>query len=365
MDKVHVELINDSYDINIGDGILTKTGFSLQNINFPRRVVVVTNITVAELYAETLNASLRQSDFHVDLIRLGDGEEYKTIATLTSIYDDLIRLGVDRHCGLVALGGGVIGDLVGFAAATYLRGISFAQVPTTLLAQVDSSVGGKTGINHPLGKNLIGAFHQPRHVQIDVSVLDSLPEREYRAGMAEVIKYGIIRDREFFFWLSENRQLLIERDHNALISAVKRSCQIKADVVELDEKEESLRAILNFGHTYGHAVENITGYGTYRHGEAVAIGMVVAAAISAELGFSSQNELMEIRSLLKAFGLPVIPPKLPLDKCLVAMGRDKKVKEGALRFVLNRGLGDCFIDSLPDPSTLLSSVMVRLAAMES
>lgn len=365
VDKVHVELGADSYEIHIGDGILDGLGVNLQLIGFPRKAVVVTNATIAALYADRLLSALRRADLQVDMVQVADGEEYKSMATLMFLYDELIRLGTDRHCGLIALGGGVIGDLAGFAAASFLRGIPFIQIPTTLLAQVDSSVGGKTGINHPLGKNLIGAFHQPRHVQIDVAVLDTLPEREYCAGLAEVIKYGIIRDRDFFYWLQQNRQLLAARDHNALIYAVMKSCQIKANVVELDEKEESLRAILNYGHTYGHAVENLAGYGKYRHGEAVAIGMVVAAAMSVELGFSSQDELLEIRSLLQSFGLPVTPPELSIEECLVAMGRDKKAKQGELRFVLNRGLGDCFMVGLADPLKLLTAVMLRLTATES
>jgi len=364
VEKVSVQLGSESYAIDIGDGLLAAIGATLQKIEFPRRVVVVTNPTVAGIFVAPVLASLREAGFQADIVQIADGEEFKTVATLTSVYDELIRLGLDRHSGILALGGGVIGDLAGFAAATFLRGIPFVQVPTTLLAQVDSSVGGKTGVNHPLGKNLIGSFYQPKHVLIDVAALDSLPEREFTAGLAEIVKYGIIRDRDFFYWLKDNRQLLAARDHRALISAVMKSCQIKADVVELDEKEESLRAILNYGHTFGHAVETLSGYGKFRHGEAVSIGMVVAAALSVELGHSSSAELDEISSLLQSFGLPVTPPNLSLDDCLVAMGRDKKVKQGELRFVLNRGIGDCFVTGLADPQTLLASVLFRLTAAE-
>jgi len=365
VEKVQVELGPHSYCIHVGDGVLQRIGVDLGHINFPKKVVLVTNYTVGGLYSALVSSALQGAGFHVEIVQVADGEEFKTISTLTTIYDDLVDLGIDRHCGLIALGGGVIGDLAGFAAATFLRGIPFIQIPTTLLAQVDSSVGGKTGVNHPLGKNLIGAFYQPKHVQIDVSVLDKLPEREFRSGLAEIVKYGVIRDHTFFQWLSSNSQLLISRDHNALISAVMRSCQIKADVVELDEKEESLRAILNYGHTFGHAVETLAGYGSFRHGEAVSIGMVVAAAISAELGFSTNDDFEKIKLLLKAFGLPVLPPCLPLDDYLVAMGRDKKVKQGELRFVLNRGIGDCFVSRISDPPQLLAIVLNRLAAMES
>lgn len=364
VERVRVQLGSESYDINIGEGLLSAVGPVLLEIGFSRRVVVVTNPTVAGIFAGPVLASLREAKFQVDIVQVADGEEFKTVATLTSVYDELIRLGLDRHSGILALGGGVIGDLAGFAAATFLRGIPFVQVPTTLLAQVDSSVGGKTGVNHPLGKNLIGSFYQPKHVLIDVAALDSLPEREFAAGLAEVVKYGIIRDRGFFDWLRDNRQLLAARDHHALIYAVMKSCQIKADVVELDEKEESLRAILNYGHTFGHAVETLAGYGNFRHGEAVAIGMVVAAALSVELGYSTAAELDEIRSLLQAFGLPITPPHFPLNDYLVAMGRDKKVKQGELRYVLNRGIGDCFVTGLADPQKLLASVLVRLTAAE-
>lgn len=364
MEKVRVQLGSESYTIDIGEDVLAAIGATLLKIDFPRRVIIITNPTVAGIFAAPVLASLCEAKFQVDLVQVADGEEFKTVATLTSVYDELIRLGLDRHSGILALGGGVIGDLAGFAAATFLRGIPFVQVPTTLLAQVDSSVGGKTGVNHPLGKNLIGSFYQPKHVLIDVAALDSLPEREFAAGLAEVVKYGVIRDRDFFSWLKENRQLLAARDHHALISAVMKSCQIKADVVELDEKEESLRAILNYGHTFGHAVETLAGYGKFRHGEAVSIGMVFAAALSVELGYASPADLAEIRSLLQAFGLPVTPPNLPLDKYLVAMGRDKKTKQGELRFVLNRGIGDCFVTGVADPQTLLASVLTRLIAAE-
>lgn len=362
IEVVRVGLAANSYSIEIGAGNLSLVGERLEVIAFPRRVAIVTNAIVADLYLDVVRKSLSRAGFKVETILLPDGEEHKNHATLMSIYDALIRAGFDRHSGLLALGGGVIGDMVGFAAATFLRGVPFVQVPTTLLAQVDSSVGGKTGVNHPLGKNLIGAFCQPRHVHIDVATLATLPEREYAAGMAEVVKYGVIRDREFFHWLENCREILGKRQSSALITAVKTACQIKANVVEIDEREDSLRAILNFGHTFGHAVENLSGYGVYRHGEAVAIGMVVAASLSHVLGLCSADDVTRIRSLLRAFDLPVVPPPLALEDYLAAMGRDKKVKDGAVRFVLNCAIGDCQITTVKDIGQLLESVLPRLQA---
>jgi len=262
---------------------------------------------------------------------------------------------------LLALGGGVVGDLAGFVAATFLRGIPFVQIPTTLLAQVDSSVGGKTGVNHPLGKNLIGAFYQPRLVLIDVTTLATLSSRDYHAGFAEVVKYGVIRDQTFFSELVENAGKLCEHDPAALVTAIKKSCQIKADIVERDEREDGLRAILNYGHTFGHAIENLAGYGEYRHGEAVAIGMVVAAQISATLGLCTPREVEVIRQLLLDFKLPVIVPEYSAEKLLEAIGRDKKVHSGLLRMVLNRGIGDFEIRSIADPGALFSGLTSSFA----
>jgi len=290
-------------------------------------------------------------------MQLPDGEQYKTLATLESIYDTLIEWRFDRYCGLLALGGGVIGDLTGFAAATYLRGIPFVQLPTTLLAQVDSSVGGKTGVNHPQGKNLIGAFYQPRHVHIDVALLATLPAREYAAGLAEVVKYGIIRDAAFFAWLEKERGTLANRSTAALETAVMRSCQIKADVVESDENEQGLRAILNYGHTFGHAVETLAGYGVVRHGEAVAIGMVLAARTAARLGLGSQNDVARISALLKAFDLPVDPPAFPAEDYLAVMRHDKKAREGGIRLVLNQGIGAATLVEVDAPLELLQELL--------
>ncbi len=360
MEKITVGLGERSYPIWIGEGILSRLGEALQAVGFPKKVAVVTNPTVRGLYGAKTLEILAESGFAADTIVIPDGEEYKNQTSLMQIYDGLIAGCFDRSSGLIALGGGVVGDITGFAAATYLRGIPFAQVPTTLLAQVDSSVGGKTAINHPLGKNLIGAFYQPLHVHIDVATLKSLPSREFAAGIAEVIKYGIIRDQDFFNWLGGHRDALSNLEHQALVEAVKRSCQIKANVVEIDEKESSLRAILNFGHTFGHAVETLTGYETFRHGEAVAIGMSVAARISRSLRLCSSEQVVLIDDLLKSFNLPIVPPSLSLEQYLQAMGRDKKVKEGVLRMVVNRGIGDCLIQDVDDPQSLFSSILPDL-----
>jgi len=364
MEQLTVGLGERSYPIWIGENILNRLGEALTAVKFPRKLGVVTNPTVFGYYGEQVLTILRDGGYRPTLIQVPDGEQYKTLATLESIYDALIGNSFDRYSGLLALGGGVIGDIVGFAAATYLRGIPFVQVPTTLLAQVDSSVGGKTAVNHPLGKNMIGAFYQPLHVHIDVATLRTLPEREFAAGMAEVVKYGVIRDREFFHWLDAHRKELHNLTPEALIHAVKRSCQTKADIVELDEKESSLRAILNYGHTFGHAVETLSGYGTYCHGEAVAIGMMVAAELSQQLGYGSKEDVSAIRSLLTSFGLPVVPPEYSLEAYLAAMGRDKKVKEGTLRFVLNHGIGDCAVHDIQDPEHIFTGMLSQFPAMQ-
>lgn len=356
MPVVNVALGERSYPIEIGAGNFTGIAAALDTVRFPRRVGVVTNPTVGELYGRTLVAALTSGGRQVNVVQVPDGEQYKTLSTLESLYDTLIEWRFDRHCGLIALGGGVIGDLTGFAAATYLRGIPFVQVPTTLLAQVDSSVGGKTGVNHPQGKNLIGAFYQPRHVHIDVETLQSLPPREYAAGLAEVVKYGVIRDAGFFAWLADNRPALAERSVEALQHAVMVSCQIKANVVESDENEQGLRAILNYGHTFGHAVETLAGYGVIRHGEAVAIGMVMAARTSQRLGLCSASEVDRLVELLLGLDLPVTPPAFAPADYLAVMRHDKKVREGAIRLVLNHGIGAAGLHQVETPDQLLNSL---------
>lgn len=359
MKTLNVGLGERSYPIHIGSGILPLLGQSLKAVSFPRRVAVLTNPTVGHLYAAQVLEGLRAADFAATDILIPDGEEYKTLETLQGVFDALIAQGFDRGCGILALGGGVVGDLAGFAAAVYLRGVPFAQVPTTLLAQVDSSVGGKTGVNHRLGKNLIGAFYQPRLVHIDVDTLTTLPEREFRAGLAEVVKYGVIRDADFFAWLEQQGCELLVLKPEALIKAVGISCQIKADIVEVDEKEGGLRAILNYGHTLGHAVELLSGYGSVRHGEAVAMGMVAAAALAADLGLAGDKDRRRIEDLLRALHLPVRLPRHAPEAYLEVLMRDKKVKEGSLNLILNRGIGACEVRKVADPARTLLPVLER------
>jgi 3-dehydroquinate synthase len=339
MAEIVVGLGENSYPIIIGERVLPSLGSALNDVDFPEKVAIVTNPTVGDLYCEQVIDTLAASGRNVSVIRVPDGEEYKTLETLENIYDVLIERHFDRYCGLIALGGGVVGDMAGFAAATFLRGIPLVQIPTTLLSQVDSSVGGKTGVNHPQGKNLIGAFYQPKHVHIDVVALETLPKREYASGLAEVIKYGIIRDPEFFKWLEDHRELLADRSADALTHAIMISCQIKADVVENDEKEHGVRALLNLGHTFGHAVETLSGYGVVKHGEAVSIGMIMAARIAHKLGYCSEDDITRIVDLLSYFDLPVIPPAFAVADYLSVMQRDKKVRDGKVRVVLNHGIG--------------------------
>lgn len=339
MKQIIVGLEDRSYPIWIGQGIWAALPEALGAVSFPDKVAIITNPTVGDLYCDKVSEVLSSNGREITVIRLPDGEEYKTIDTLQNIYDVLIERKFDRYCGIIALGGGVIGDTAGFAAATYLRGIPFVQIPTTLLSQVDSSVGGKTGVNHPQGKNLIGAFYQPKHVHIDVDVLATLSDREYAAGLAEVVKYGIIWDDEFFKWLEDNQDELLKRSSDELIHAIMISCQIKANVVENDEKEQGLRALLNLGHTFGHAVETLAGYGVIKHGEAVSIGMVMAAKLACKLGYCTSEEVDRVVALLKGFGLPIDPPDFSPDEYLSVMQRDKKVKDGQVRLVLNHGIG--------------------------
>jgi 3-dehydroquinate synthase len=357
LEHLKVGLGERAYPIWIGHDILQHLGEALREVDFPKKVAVVSNPSVNDLFGQSVRRVLQQAGFSVAVILVPEGEEHKNLQTLQTIFDALIERGFDRTSGLVALGGGVIGDMAGFAAATFLRGIPFVQVPTTLLAQVDSSVGGKTGVNHPLGKNLIGAFYQPRHVHVDVATLGTLPAREYSAGMAEVVKYGIIRDAGFFHWLADHRDQLLTLTAGPLINTIKKACQIKADVVEVDEKEGSVRAILNFGHTFGHAVETLSGYGEYRHGEAVAIGMVVAATISCRLELCSAEDVAAIKSLLASFRLPTEPPPFSAEAYLEAMMRDKKVRNGVLRMVFNRGIGDCQVREVADLLPVLTKVL--------
>jgi 3-dehydroquinate synthase len=357
LDVLQVSLGSRSYPIHVGSGLLATIGERLQDIRFPHQVALVSNPVVADLYAAPLILSLQLAGFDPRLVVVPDGEDYKNLETLRLIYDQLIEHRFDRGCGLLALGGGVIGDMAGFAAATFLRGIPLVQVPTTLLSQVDSSVGGKTAVNHTRGKNLIGAFYQPQLVVIDVDTLQTLDPREVSAGLAEVIKYGVIRDADFFAWLENHQERLRQGDSDALVYAIKKSCQIKADIVEIDERESSIRAHLNFGHTFGHAIENLAGYGQWKHGEAVAVGMVVAAKIAQAKGICSADDVARLVRLLRAVDLPVEPPEFSLAAYVEAMQRDKKVSQGALTMVLNQGIGTVVLEPIDDIAGLFSTIL--------
>ncbi|GFO55193.1 3-dehydroquinate synthase [Geomonas sp. Red276] len=353
VDNIHVSLGERSYDIRIGAGNLGSLGALCREAGLSGIAAVVSNTTVAPLYGERVADSLREAGFRPVIISLPDGESYKNSRTLDLIYDGLMAAGLDRGSFIVALGGGVIGDMAGFAAASYLRGIPFVQVPTTLLSQVDSSVGGKTGINHPKGKNMIGAFYQPRAVLIDVTTLETLPDREFLCGLGEIIKYGVVLDPNFFTFLEEKADLLLARDRDALIHAVGRSCAIKGRVVETDEREGGLRAVLNYGHTLGHAVETLTGYTRYLHGEAVAIGMVQAALISEKFGFCSREDRERVVALIKRLGLPTSLPDFPPAAYVEALSHDKKVRENGLLFICNQGIGDHRMERVKDLNALL------------
>jgi len=340
MESLKVNLGDRSYPIQVGAGILDGIGKRLQESGLTGKVAVVTNPTVAQLYLDAVHGSLQQAGFEVVPILVPDGEEHKTFKSLETIYDRLITERCERKSCVLALGGGVIGDLAGFAAATYLRGVPYVQVPTTLLAQVDSSVGGKTGVNHENGKNLIGAFYQPKLVLIDVNMLASLPRRELVGGLAEVIKYGIIEDPQLFDELEKNVSKLIELDRELLKRVIVTSCSIKARVVEADEREENQRAVLNFGHTLGHALEAATDYRQLLHGEAVAIGMVKAAMLSVQHGFCDQQTFERILKLVKKAGLPnEIPSGVSMVKVIQSMELDKKAAGGKIKFVMSQGIG--------------------------
>jgi 3-dehydroquinate synthase len=338
MRTLEVVLGDRSYPVHIGGGLLTRAGELLAE-RMGRRAIVVTNATVAAHHLAPLRNSLTSCGIHSDVVLVPDGEIHKSWATLQDIMTRLLELRVDRATTLIGLGGGVVGDLAGFAAAICLRGLSFVQIPTTLLAQVDSSVGGKTGINHPLGKNMIGAFWQPRAVLIDVDCLQTLPQRELKAGLAEVIKYGAIRDAAFFTWLEANAARLLAGDNVALEQAINESCRIKAEIVGADERESGERALLNFGHTFGHAIENAQGYGAWLHGEAVAAGMVIASRLSERVCGLPASDAHRVAKLIAACNLPTAPPRIDRERWLELMGRDKKAVGGAMQFVLLEGLG--------------------------
>ncbi len=353
MTTLTVDLGTRSYPIHIGAGVLRRAGALIAaRLPAARRVVVVSNPVVAAHWLAPLRASLVAADIASEALLIPDGEVHKSWQTAHDLLSRMLELGVDRTTPLVALGGGVVGDLAGFAAAIYQRGVPFVQIPTTLLAQVDSSVGGKTGVNHPLGKNMIGAFHQPRAVLIDLECLSTLPAREFAAGLAEVVKYGAIRARDFFDWLEASRGALDARDPAALEHAIAESCRIKAEIVAADERESGERALLNFGHTFGHAIEAATGYGQWLHGEAVAAGMVLAAELSRRVTGLPADDALRLVRLLEASHLPVAPPPIPAARWLELMARDKKAEGGAMRFVLLDALGRAIVRSGVDEATV-------------
>ena len=350
MKTLTVDLGERSYPILIGSGLLGRSELLRPHLR-GHQVMVVSNETVAPLYLERLAPALEGLDQRS--VILPDGERFKTLAVLERIFEALLQARFDRSCTLLALGGGVVGDMAGFAAACYQRGVDFIQLPTTLLAQVDSSVGGKTGVNHPLGKNMIGAFYQPRCVLVDTDTLTTLPDRELAAGIAEVIKYGLIRDLPFLEWLEANLETLKARDPEALAYAIERSCRTKAEIVAQDEREGGMRALLNLGHTFGHAIETFTGYGSWLHGEAVATGINMAADLSVRLGWLCPTDRDRIETLLKRASLPLgAPASMSAADFLERMAVDKKTRAGRLRLILLKSLGQGVILDNPDPALL-------------
>jgi 3-dehydroquinate synthase len=353
-----VELGERSYPIHIGAGVLQRGDLLLPHIR-QKKVVIVSNTTVAPLYLDMLRSTLESGGITCLPVILPDGERFKTWETLNLIFDALLEARCERSTTLVALGGGVIGDMGGFAAACYQRGMPFIQVPTTLLSLVDSSVGGKTAINHPQGKNMIGAFYQPQLVLADIATLDTLPDRELKAGLAEVIKYGLIRDPEFFLWLEENIERLLSRDREALAYAIHRSCANKAQVVAADERESGERALLNLGHTFGHAIETGMGYGEWLHGEAVSAGTLIAAELSRLLGWLDGEAVRRIESLISRAGLPSVSPALGVDRYLELMSHDKKVEAGKLRLVLLKEIGQAVVSDVATIEQIGLAILAR------
>jgi 3-dehydroquinate synthase len=357
MKTININLEKRSYPIYVGEGLLENYDLLKKHIS-NKKVAIITNDKIAPLYLEKISNTLSVEKEIIPII-LPDGEVFKNFETLNLIYDTLLKNKANRQITLIALGGGVIGDITGFAAATFMRGVDFIQIPSTLLSQVDSSVGGKTGINHPLGKNMIGAFYQPKCVIADINLLETLPDKELSAGLAEVIKYGLIRDSSFFEWLENNVEGIIKRDSQLLIEAVARSCQNKVDIVESDEFESGIRAILNLGHTFGHAIETATGYGKWLHGEAIAIGMVMAAYLSEQMGWLTKEENQRIKSLIVDANLPINPPEISKQEFLDLMQLDKKTKEDQINLVLQQGIGKAILTSDYDTEKLHNTLLKK------
>ena len=344
MQTVKVDLKDRTYNIHIGNGLLNKTGDLISSLPFRKNIAIITNTTIAPLYLKKVKTSLLKADFKVHEIILPDGEDYKTLNTISDIYNKLINMDFDRNSAIIALGGGVVGDMSGFAAATFYRGVPYIQIPTTLLSQVDSSVGGKTGVNLIDGKNLVGAFYQPQAVIIDPKVLKTLKNSELKAGLAEVIKYGVILNPDFFKFLETNIDKALSLDNETIIRIIKTCCSIKADITTQDEKEKGIRSFLNFGHTIGHAVETLTCYNTYIHGEAVSIGMAAIARISVLLGLTSKENANRLIELLKKSGLPTELPIFPLKDYVDVMLKDKKRVDAGIKIVLMKQIGEVFLE---------------------
>jgi 3-dehydroquinate synthase len=359
VDTVNVALGDRSYPIHIGSGLLQRAELVRAHLAQPR-VAIVTNDVVGPLYLDALGGVLERAGVQALRVTLPDGEARKNWESLNRILDALLENRCERSTTVIALGGGVIGDLAGFAAAVFLRGVPFIQVPTTLLAQVDSSVGGKTAINHALGKNMIGAFHQPRAVIADVAILDSLPDRELRAGLAEVIKHGLALDEAFTRWLEGSIDKLVARDRTALTYAVRRSCELKAAIVAADERESGARALLNFGHTFGHAIESGAGYGSWLHGEAVAAGMVMASELSMRLGNIQKADVARVRDLIRRAGLPVAGPALAPERMLELMAVDKKAAKGQVRFIVLEAIGRAALRADPGVAPVREAIVAAL-----
>ena len=349
MEELTVDLGARSYDIKIGEDILSNLGDYMSELEIGKKVLIVSNPLVDSLYGQEVEEAIATAGFAVEKALIPDGEKYKSLETAKDLYDEAVTAGLDRTSSIVALGGGVVGDIAGFIAASFMRGINFIQVPTTVLAQVDSSVGGKVAVNHPQGKNLIGDFYQPQLVVADKKVLHTLEERELRAGLAEVIKYGVIWDQDFFSFLTNNRESIMDLVTKPVIKAIKKSCAIKAEVVEKDETEQGLRAILNYGHTIGHALEAVTNYERYRHGEAVAIGMAAAARIAHKLDMITAEEVTQQERLIADFDLPTKFRDLDHDMIINALTKDKKVEDGVVRFILAEKIGKVeIISDIPE-----------------
>jgi len=346
MSKISVQLGERSYEIVIEPGVLDRAGAEISSMHRGGTVAVISNPRVAGLYASALTRSLDAAGIPHSVFAVPMGERYKSLSTCRKLYEHFLDIKLDRAGMVIALGGGVIGDLAGFTAGTFVRGVDFVQIPTTLLAQVDASVGGKTAVDLPRGKNLVGVFHQPKRVLIDTNTLKSLPKRELRAGLAEVFKHGIIHDQYLFDFTRDNAEALLNAEPTALEVVIRRSCEFKADVVRRDERESGLRAILNFGHTIGHAIETLTGYSRFKHGEAVSMGMAAAARLSAVWGYCTQDACNNLITLLEAAGLPVQLPSMERDSCLAAIQKDKKRALGTIRMVLMKSIGEVFIEEI-------------------